>query len=417
MIRGIAPLRNMKSWRAALAACLFSISALAQTPPVPLGPSGSGGGGGGGGGTGTVTAVTTACAVSSSPSTITTTGVIQGTVPLESQTGTSSTPAAATECGATISYSNASAIAVSLVAANWTTTSNFFNFKVLSTSVGAVTFTPTTGTIDGAASETFQPRQTGTIWFDGANWNTTGVKVVGPSSSTTGHLATYADASGDNLLDSGVPASSVITNNYLGLPAYITGASMWYANPLTTGAAPQTGTTGAANSYYCVPFWNRQTATVKGMAIRVITTSTGNTSAALQGAFYNDLVTTGSVHRPGTFIDYTTNFATGSAATVTATLNNTTDSLPGPGIIWGCVQKFDAVAAFQAVSAATGTLVGAAIGSATPGNLTGSVGNLNGVTTTGSAYGTTNWVSFNSSTSWTEGAGSIVGPVVLIEIN
>src|ERR1700688_3934936 len=46
-----------RSLGATFAACLFATSAYAQTPPVPLGPSGSGGGGGGGGGSGTVTSV------------------------------------------------------------------------------------------------------------------------------------------------------------------------------------------------------------------------------------------------------------------------------------------------------------------------------------------------------------------------
>ena len=102
----------------------------------------------------------------------------------------------------------------------------------------------------------------------------------------------------------------------LGGPGYITGASMWYPNPFFTGSALGTGTTGGANTYYCVPFWLYQTVTIKAIGIRVIATSAGNSGAALQAAVYSDLLTTGNVHRPGALIDFTASFATGAAASV-----------------------------------------------------------------------------------------------------
>jgi hypothetical protein len=223
---------------------------------------------------------------------------------------------------------------------------------------------------------------------------------------------TNKSISGAQVNSGTVPLAQMPT--VFGAPPYITGASMWYLNPYVTAMA--TSGVGVANSYYAVPFWLSQSVTIKGVAIRVVATSTGNSSAALQAAIYSDLVTTGNVHRPGALIDYTTSFATGAAGLATATLNNTTDTLVGPGMVWIVLQKFDATATYAALSA-TGSLIAAAIGTPTLGDLLGASGTvLSGVSTTGAAFGGTNWANFTSATSWTEIVGTAAAPLAAIEV-
>lgn len=204
-----------------------------------------------------------------------------------------------------------------------------------------------------------------------------------------------------------------------GMPPYTTGKSIFYRNPLDIAPA-FTGNVGAANEYMCGPWWLTQTLTVKALAIRVIGTSTGNGSVALQGALFNDLINTSGFHRPGTLIDYADGgggFATGAAATVTSTMHNTTDTITiaSPGLIWFCVQKFDGTATFAAISN-TGNIIGALIGSATPANLIGTT-MIDGVFIAGTAFGGANWVNWTTSTVFTEASGQGLGASGLLEIN
>jgi hypothetical protein len=202
----------------------------------------------------------------------------------------------------------------------------------------------------------------------------------------------------------------------IGFPPYVTGASAWYPNPYMT-SVPTTSGTGVTNSYYCAPFWINGTVTIKGLAIRVVATSTGNSSAALEGALYNDIISTSGtgIHQPGVFIDYTTDFATGSATTVAATMHNTTDTLTGPGMYWECVQRFDAVATYVAFNASSAGILPAILGG-TGGAPLGAT-QISGVFVAGSAYGTINWVNFPASTTWSQASGQNAGPYMAIEVN
>lgn len=392
---------------AAITASSTTTLQLTQTNSCLVGLN-SGGSGGGGGGSGTVTSVATTCGTAGGP--ITTSGTISGALIFNVQTGTSYSTLA-TDCGKIVSFNNASAIAVTLNNATFSAT-NYVNIKVVSGSA-VVTLTPSSGTIDGNANEPLTAKHSQTVVFDGTNWSTSGVYVVGPASATIGHLATFGDALGQSVVDGGaVPSggSGAIT------AAYTTGASIFYPNPLFAGAGFGTGPVGVANIYYCTEYWLWGNVTIKALGLRVVTTSAGNSSAALQAAVYSDLVTTGNVHRPGALIDFTANFATGSATFVSAAMNNTTDALTGPGPVWMCVQKFDNVATFAAAANTTTSMMSALIGSATLGNVIGST-NLSAVNSAGTGYGGVNWVNFTSSTTWTEGPGVIAAPQMAIQVN
>jgi hypothetical protein len=354
--------------------------------PLLVGPAGAqvNPGGGGGGSGGTVTSIATSCGISGGP--ITTTGTLSGSVTTNPQTGTTYTQLAA-DCGKLLTFTNASSIAVTLSSANFAA-GNYLDAIVLPSSVGSATFTPSSGTINGSScngsSCTLSPGSPGgTFVFDGTNWEFAG-SGTGPS--------------------------------VLGSPPYVTGASMWYTNPYTP-SIQSTSVVGVANSYYFVPFYVWNTVTIKGAVIRVGATSTGNSSAALQGAFYRDIATT-TGHRPGTLIDYTTSFPTGATGGATATLNNGTDSLPGPGIVWFGIQKFDATATYGAASDLGGPLYGATIGTNNYNALLGaSTTVISSVSITGTAFGGSNWPNFTSSTSWTENFSSQFAPYVAIEVN
>ena len=301
-----------------VALALFASTAFAQTPAVPIGPSGGGGGGGGGGGSGTVTSVGTSCGVSGGP--ITTSGTITGNITANDAAAGSAYTFLASDCGKLVSFSDGTARAPSLPSASFVA-GNFIN--IVNAGAGAQTITPTAGTICGAATLVLQQNQGTGITFDGTNWQCSGGPYAPVNSGT-------------------VPLARMPT--VLGSPPYITGASMWYGNPYALGGAVATSGGLTANSYYCTAFWIYGNVTIKALGARVIGTSTGNSIFALQGAIYSDLVTTGNVHRPGALIDYADGlggFPTGSAASVSSTMHNTTDALTGPAMDWVCIQKFE----------------------------------------------------------------------------
>ena len=85
------------------------------------------------------------------------------------------------------------------------------NVKVISGSA-VVTLTPSSGTIDGNANEPLTAKHSQTVVFDGTNWSTSGVYVVGPSSATVGDVATLNDTNGQSVADSGIAANQIAVN-------------------------------------------------------------------------------------------------------------------------------------------------------------------------------------------------------------
>lgn len=368
---------------AGFAASLFATSALAQS--VPLGPSGSGGGSGGGG-SGTVTSV----GLSASD------GLLSvGGSPVTAS-GTLTLGIAGASGG--IPYFNS--------ASTWATSAALAANSLMKG--GGAGAAPTTFTLGGDC--TFSAPNVTCTSLNGQAGPASAIVGISDSQTLTNKSIAGSEVNSGTVAMARMPA-------VFGFPPYISGAV--YKNPLATGV-DGTSTAGVANSYYCTPLWLPQTTTIKALWIRIVGTSAGNSSAALQGALYNDSIpstgTSANTHRPGTLVDYTASWATGSVAVVSAAMNNTTDTLAGPAIYWECAQTFDTTITYAAFSTSGTNLVAAFIGSQTGSNVLAGTP-ITGISTTGTGFGTTNWVAFTASTSWSELTAQIHNPIMAIGVN
>ncbi len=88
---------------------------------------------------------------------------------VNAQTGTTYT-VLATDWGKLLTFSNGSAVAVTLPQANSTTFANGWWVSVVNLGVGAATITPTTSTIQGAATLVLATGEGATIYSDGTNY-------------------------------------------------------------------------------------------------------------------------------------------------------------------------------------------------------------------------------------------------------
>jgi hypothetical protein len=101
---------------------------------------------------------------------------------INTQTGTTYT-IATTDAGKLITFNNAGAVAVTLPQANSTTFPSGFAFGVKNLGVGTVTITPTTSTLDGAASLAVTTGNGTFIFGNGTNYNTSSSVSGGGGSS------------------------------------------------------------------------------------------------------------------------------------------------------------------------------------------------------------------------------------------
>jgi hypothetical protein len=115
---------------------------------------------------GTVTNVATGACLTGGP--ITGTGTISGTYVNRTVSGTTDTILSGDAC-AIVKYTSSSAVAVTVPQAT-TTFGNGFSFDVRNAGTNTVTLTPTTSTINGAASLALPAGTSCTIWSDGTNW-------------------------------------------------------------------------------------------------------------------------------------------------------------------------------------------------------------------------------------------------------
>lgn len=196
------------------------------------------------GSSGTVTSIASGGGIVVSPSPITSTGTVYESHTINAQTGTTYTILTG-DHGKLITFSNGSAIAVTLPQSTGSAypAGNFgsgFCFYCQNLGAGTVTITPTTSTIDGAASLTIPTGQGCMIVADGTNYNTmrgrpTNVdiasQVSGLGSGVAAMLGTFSSANirtactdesgtGALLFQSGAlgtPTSGTLTN-CTGLP-------------------------------------------------------------------------------------------------------------------------------------------------------------------------------------------------------
>src|SRR5208337_825127 len=218
------------------AIALATAPSAAQTNSPP--PGGSGGSSG-------VSSVSTACPAAGPY----TNGVtLAGAITENAQTGTSYT-IQASDCGKLLTFNNASAVAITLPQAGTTGfLAGFYLAGVQNLGAGTVAITPSTSTVNGAATLTLTQGQSASIVSDGTNYEAqlgaggTG-NVSGPASSTSGDLATYNGATGKTIQDSGTAASSVVAG-----PASATSGDLATYNGTTGKIIQDSGVTPAAGA-------------------------------------------------------------------------------------------------------------------------------------------------------------------------
>lgn len=211
----------------------LSIAALILSAPVSA-QFIPGGGGGGGAGSGTVTNIATGACLTGGP--ITTTGTVSGTYVINAQTGTTYTVLSTDAC-ALVTFSNASAIAVTLPQATGSFAAGF-GFDVQNKGVGLVTITPTTSTINGLSTLTLATNQGCTIVSDGTNWQV---------SSCTGAPITWNQTQSNSIKTLSISTVTFTPdasqNNYkIVLTSACASAACILANPSASFTAGQAGT-------------------------------------------------------------------------------------------------------------------------------------------------------------------------------
>lgn len=208
----------------------------------------------GGGGSVSVTSSSANIVINPSPGTSTFT--VGATYLVNAQTGTSYT-IQTTDLGKLVTFSNASAIAVTLPQATGSFGSGA-SFDVQNKGSGAVTITPTTSTINGSATLVINQNQGCTIVSDGTNWQISTCTAVGASGSgtvnsgTSGQLAYYASSgttvSGSNLGTGVLTALGTNLSAAGGVTSTIaSGTSALGTSAISSGACATVVTTSATN--------------------------------------------------------------------------------------------------------------------------------------------------------------------------
>jgi hypothetical protein len=165
---------------------------------------------------------------------------------VNAQTGTTYT-VLSTDSRKLVTFTNGSSIAVTLPQANSTTFHSGFYFAAQNRGAGTVTITPTTSTIDGAASLALAQNEGCLIFSDGTNYfSMRGKTIASPAASDTAagvvELATAAETS------TGTDAARAVT------PDGLAGSDFGKSDLIVEVFAPTTDTaTGDGKFYIPVP--------------------------------------------------------------------------------------------------------------------------------------------------------------------
>jgi Chaperone of endosialidase len=167
--------------------------------------------------------------LASTPSPIVAVGTLEGTQSINSQTGTSYTVASSDYC-TLLTFNNAAAVAVALPRAGTAGFAAGFFFTVWNYGAGAVTITPTAGTIGNGAPSLAVPQNTGCrVVSDGTNYQvadcTALIAESGTGCATTGctYTGTVNFPDGSGISSSGATFAKYTANTGTALPTQAPG--------------------------------------------------------------------------------------------------------------------------------------------------------------------------------------------------
>jgi len=198
---------------------------------------------------GAVSSVTGGIGVTVSP----TTGAVVVSAPATRRDNTATTDTiTSSDKGTVVTESNASAVAVAITTAGFVTT-DYFTVKNIG--VGTATYTPSSGTVDGATTLVCKTGQSADLYFDGTNYKTlantcgqaltiaSGTAALGTGAITSATCATVVTATA-----TGTVTTDVLTASFNGDPTAVTGYVPATAGMLTIIAYP---TANTANFKVC----------------------------------------------------------------------------------------------------------------------------------------------------------------------
>jgi hypothetical protein len=175
---------------------------------------------------GTVTSVSAGCGLSTGGSAITTTGTVSANVTATNNTGTTDT-ITSTACGTLVTENNASSVAVAITTAGFSS-GNYFTVKNFG--AGVATYTPSSGTIDGAATLVCKQNQSADIYFDSTNFKTLGntcgqLQLIANGTATIPNTLIASQACGTAIAvsNTGIIAGDIATAGFASDPTGTTG--------------------------------------------------------------------------------------------------------------------------------------------------------------------------------------------------